>query len=189
MGIILELKLAYGWTMGTSDDNAFIDCHWLSDYANEQEVFFIGAYGAFHIYTIIDTSSNTNHYKYIRAISCMQKQLENVTCNISYPISDDGGDIKEQIQIQYRMLLHILHKSYPDNSNYDEYKTMPKYIEQLLINHLGSIKHLEFDLIEINKYYKNEDQVYFKLYRYLLLDDNGWLKMDIIQKYIQVLQN
>eukprot|EP01084_Bolivina_argentea_P174499 302279_1 len=191
-GMILELKLGYiGWNIGVSgSDNtvnnnyAFFECKVLSDYPAEQEIFFIGGMGQFKFQTIIDTTTAINYLYYIHAMGSIVEQLSYIGSRL-YSDAKELSVLNRQ-QCTFRLLSHLFHKLYPDNQTFHPLKSLSKYVEQLLINHLGHVTYLMFPLIELNMFY--DDNIDFKLIRMFFIDDNGWLKMDAITKIFVSLQ-
>eukprot|EP01084_Bolivina_argentea_P301066 519285_1 len=175
-GMVLELKLDNNdcsWSISyNSDAIACFDCQWLSDFTNEREVFFTGGHSYLHIQTIIETSAGKNYFKYLQAMSA-------ITYNVGeIGVTPTVKNYDELLMIQYRLLLHCLHILYPLNNNYKAVKSLPKYIEMLLFNHLASIIYFKYE------YHKDHTDIHEseKIYQLLFSDDDGCLKWDVICK-------
>eukprot|EP01084_Bolivina_argentea_P224170 379140_1 len=68
-GIILELSLDIWWNIGGfCDAFSMFECWQLSDFVNEQEVFFIGGYSHFKFKTIIKVPQGYNYQYYVMAL-------------------------------------------------------------------------------------------------------------------------
>eukprot|EP01083_Nonionella_stella_P252437 869759_1 len=174
-GMILALKLDNednSWIISLySDKIAYFDCHWLSDYPNEREVFFIGGHGYFAMQTIIETLTARNYVTYMNAIG-------KLTCHLANVGSSNWEYVGNGLQMQYRILSHCLHILYPDNEDYAAFESLPKYVEKLFLNHLSNMNYLEYRLIDYG-----EDNVSIQgILNLFFVDDDGCLRWEIILK-------
>eukprot|EP01083_Nonionella_stella_P262781 893234_1 len=151
-GLILQFSLSIRWIIPTKEDEygtmfykpvdnrcAFLDCHWLSDYPEEQERFFIGGYGYFYfenIYNIHAAHSGTDQ-SYILYIPAIRLLSETLQCSTKYFGRSIHGsaNTKAITQMVFRLLSHELHKHYPDNKDYHVVEGIPPYIDQLFHNY------------------------------------------------------
>eukprot|EP01084_Bolivina_argentea_P104392 186924_1 len=68
-GMILQLQTDHFWAY-KENNFAYFDCHWLSDFPNEQEIFCIGGFAAFSIASIV-TSNGTDYGYYCNVLSLL----------------------------------------------------------------------------------------------------------------------
>eukprot|EP01084_Bolivina_argentea_P267729 454559_1 len=168
-GLILEFSLSTRWVYGTQnmkDRNPFIYCWWLSDYVNEMETFFIGGFSHVYISTIIITPQ-TNYSAYICAI-------ESICESIDAGIRLYGTKISKTIlQLAFRLLSHELHYHDKRNPSYYEFKSLPKYVEQLFRNYCANLKCIFF-------WGAGRQPKIQEILRSMFFYDNGWIKLNLL---------
>eukprot|EP01084_Bolivina_argentea_P118649 210471_1 len=142
-GLILQFRTNYKWFISSrvimqgNNSGAFVDCHWLSNYTNEQERFFIGGFSRFWIDNII-VLPDKDYYQYILAIRIILERIDfreyAALGSIPYECND------ATVQIAFRILFHELNKHFPQNDEFCEWKSMPKYIDNLWHNFCINLK-------------------------------------------------
>eukprot|EP01084_Bolivina_argentea_P310282 536882_1 len=200
MGLILELSMVKSeWRFNyhfanyyTGFSNYFeslsylncVDCSWLSDYPNEQEVFCIGGLGKFHFSTIIEPPT-TNYQYYVRGLKQAtwfmtygDQQIDTKSCVTTYA----------ERQMIFRLLSHELWRYFPNHQHAHEWKQCPNFIKELLHNHCQSIRVIHFPWKEIlidvgdgiRAHYDvtEHSAVQERLFKY----DNEWIKLNLIMK-------
>eukprot|EP01084_Bolivina_argentea_P012959 24289_1 len=128
------------------------DCQWISDFANEQEVLFIGGIFGLQITNIIDASRGINYKVYIDGLRLMTEFF------------DGGGKSEKECEIKpngtvqqmaFRLLLHEIWTTQPHHSKAIEFKSCPDYIKDVLHSHCIGIKKLALfpEINNIHKYF------------------------------------
>eukprot|EP01084_Bolivina_argentea_P105311 188546_1 len=175
-GMILELFNAPQSTRALGTCSSFA-CQFLSDFKNEQEVFFVGGTQRFIILDIIDASSTSSYGIYINALANIDKYLQQNEYQAKYGLPEKKflGDKRVNMpifeQAAFRMFLHELSRYYPEK--YQPWQSLPKYAENLLHNQFLSTHHICFGLYwMINNYVKC-------LYHFFCYD-YGWVKIDVL---------
>eukprot|EP01084_Bolivina_argentea_P181011 312673_1 len=185
IGMILELELNQSlWALESimSFRKGVFSCAWVSDFANEQEVFTIGGLSPFGFRSIINAVTGTNYEMYLKSL----KALNHITTNgidlesqfifarISLSSRTKRKAFALERQIIFRLLSHELWTHRPKHRNHHEFKTCPQYIKDILHKHCLSIKRLQFGEDLGHQFYG--DSCIQRLFR----QDNGWLKLDLI---------
>eukprot|EP00483_Globobulimina_turgida_P011833 UN11855 len=150
------------------------DCHWLSDYANEMEVFFIGGFNYFGIASIITASLGHNFEFYIAGLNKIFDLISDVDAFYAIPreesISEDALN-----QMCFRILSHQIFLYYPTDKDIHEFKTMPLYAKKLVNSHFGNVKKLVLYGYLPTAFYG--DLFVIKLFKYLFCYDNDWINL------------
>eukprot|EP01084_Bolivina_argentea_P174500 302282_1 len=147
-GMILEFN-ARNYTSYLSRIKGRFTCHWLSDFANEQEILFIGGYEKMMGKEII-IPNGTNYCLYVNALRKLANHLD-----IHATVDELDETDKKMI---WKLVSHQMHKLFPDNDIYHEFKSIPPFIDTLLAN---QCKHTsEIELFSSFREYMN------KLYKY-----------------------
>eukprot|EP01084_Bolivina_argentea_P201179 343920_1 len=148
-GVILELGFRYDWSFGNENSwniasnkikrVAWINCVYVSDFSNEQEIFFIGGYDIFYFNTIILKSNNHDYRHYINAIKCIAKALSDVA------VFSKADAYTQTVKLAYILLLNRLYKSV-DIPIKDKIKLpkIPKYVEILFDSHCRNVTFISF---------------------------------------------
>ena len=177
-GIILEIKFRDISTVLNTINRATIprpfdwcaynspgfDCQWLSDYPNEQEVFFIGGM-MMRINNIIDVATKSNYAKYISAIQIISRGFRMEINNV--PLTWDRNVDVEIQQIAYRLLSHVIWNLQPDHPKAIEYKSCPDYIKYMLQSLLADTRYVAFTACN-------------KVQRKLFGDKHGWVDVEVL---------
>eukprot|EP01084_Bolivina_argentea_P277358 473481_1 len=173
MGIIMEVKLDWSWCYQTETIyEAYFDCHWLSDFTNEQEVFFVGGYSNLSIQTIL-TPSGHNYGHYCKAITQFSGTLAGWRGSadlFNQPFS------KFQQKLIFTLLCNEMHNYYPKDEKYHKFEDVPKYVEDLFHNECISITniHLRGGWLSLFNDFKQ------KLIDAYFMYDWGWIKLDLL---------
>eukprot|EP01084_Bolivina_argentea_P185635 320117_1 len=154
----------------TNSAHAKMDCSWLSRFPHEQEVFFMGGYSGFDIRGIL-FSNGIDYEEYCQAICSMSSELMGMTSWFQiYSIIEPQKYKTQNIhQMIFRLLLHEMHRYYPDNTNYKSWDGIPKYIDSLLHKHCQNMRGMKLLPFE---------STVCALFRKCFLSDNGWIKLE-----------
>eukprot|EP01084_Bolivina_argentea_P038310 70838_1 len=115
--MVLEFYLSFDWNYLPDLDRpgaGMIEMYWISDYANEQEVFFIGGFANFGIVNIISIDYAIDYCVYTYALSKLFNCISNHALSYSEQNMFERFDGKVINQICFRMLLHEMHSHYPE---------------------------------------------------------------------------
>eukprot|EP01083_Nonionella_stella_P262782 893237_1 len=192
-GLILQFSLSEKWIIPSKEDEyggvsyspvdnrcAFLDCHWLSDYPEEQERFFIGGYGYFYFENIYNIHDNHDYILYIQAIRMLSETVQCSTKHFGNSICG-SPNTKSVTQMAFRLLSHELHKHYPDNKDYHPLKDIPPYIDQLFHNYCTNAEILSFYNFDGYDYKINFDHATMKkMLQSIFFYDNGLIKWPIV---------
>eukprot|EP01084_Bolivina_argentea_P045660 84053_1 len=168
-GLILNLKLDSFWFYIEGTGTALFDCQYLSDFPNEQEVFFVGGFSSFTFETIILAPNGEDYKVYIFAINRISEAID-MFCKFRHCRKLDDTDK----QIGYRLLSHLLHSKYTQNEKYKELKNIPSYIDKLLKNHFASITNISFWSTSRHCEFERE------LLRGFFINDYGWINLELL---------
>eukprot|EP01084_Bolivina_argentea_P103882 186047_1 len=176
-GIVVEIDVSdKNWFLCKKDEQTrkpetyfhvnYLDMSWISDYPNEQEIFFIGGLGQVTFNAIIEAKLGANYEAYIKGMKHMTYCM--IVCEGGGTFIDRPETDKE-IQMAYRLLSHELYRYYPNNKHAHEFKSCPEYIKTLLHLHCLSIKSVMFTSRDKSK-----------LHDFIFKYDNGWIKLKLI---------
>eukprot|EP01084_Bolivina_argentea_P119069 211169_1 len=143
------------------------DCHWLSDYANEQEIFCIGGLYQFTINTIIEPNG-TDYYNYVTGLKQMTYCMTNGS---GLDFHHNIATKRHELQMVLRLLSHQLHSYFPNHPYAHEFKSCPDYFKGIMNKHCASISCMDF-------YEKKKQQC--KLHELFFKYDNDWIKLEIL---------
>eukprot|EP01084_Bolivina_argentea_P118358 210015_1 len=182
-GLIIELSLSRNWIYGKDDSqkNAFIECYWLSDFSNEQELFFIGGFDDFHFNTIIKVANGANFCYYINGIHSLSQIIMDPDSATAINVYNS----KSFIQMCFRLLSNELCQYYPNNGKYYKFNSLPEYARKLFHNHCSDIERIFLfsnTMIGLGSasLYKNYRQALIQLFRSLFFDDYFQIKWDVL---------
>ena len=147
------------------------DCQWISDYSNEQEVFFIGG-ANMRINNIIDVLNNINYAKYLQAMHVISRGFT-VANNggFSYPMQQSEVTADAEIQqLAFRLLSHLIWKLHPDHPKAVQYESCPEYIYNILSRLFTTTKSIGLD---------HGNMVLDKVQNYFFDDKNGWIDLEL----------
>eukprot|EP01084_Bolivina_argentea_P268224 455519_1 len=155
-----------------------MDCQWLSDFAYEKEVFFIGGYSGFDIYSIL-MPNGVEYNRYCRAISeinisIQSSGLQQAICSIE-DLVDENLHNKDKIinnQMICRLLANEMHKYYPKEKQFHEWVKLPKFIDKLFHVNCTNIPRIKM-LPGFDK-----DSILQMLFKQYFLQPNGLVKLD-----------
>eukprot|EP01084_Bolivina_argentea_P173736 300953_1 len=116
------------------------DCSFVSDFPNEQEIFFIGGLCKFTFNAIISVSKCINYVKYIKGMKQMTALMTNGDQFEMVP----NPETEEEKQMIFRLFSHELWTHYPNHKYAREFKGCPGYIKNILHKHCANIKLLSF---------------------------------------------
>ena len=157
-GMILELEIdTKSWIFKILEDGLPIpvigsqamnkihcfDMQCFSDYSNEKEVFCLGGINRFHITEIIEVSTAIDYKIYLKA-------LRQMTSGMTYALSSiDTFDqyipkTASEKQIVFRLLAHQIWKKIPDHKYAHQFKSLPKYIDNLMEAHCKQVRFIQF---------------------------------------------
>eukprot|EP01084_Bolivina_argentea_P208266 355159_1 len=178
-GMILEFSLDQYF--GHNGSQCFFECCYLSDFASEQEVFFIGGYSKFLFESIVIAPSGKNYELYVFALATISEI--SVPNRLTFKKSFELTDIQKQMC--YRILLNQIHIHHPNDKQYPAFGSMPEYARGLVNRHFAHIKALKFDK------YTNDSSLLFlkRLFDYLFCYDYGWIKLHLLTKVFPSLKN
>eukprot|EP01084_Bolivina_argentea_P054900 100676_1 len=166
-GTILELKLDSFWNFRVYSPG--FECHWLSDFANEQEWFFIGGSGHFEFENILRVVGAYNYAVYVTA-------LTRLCCNQDFCgmyTMRNTNDMGDKIILQ--LLSNELYRYYPDK--YHKFKSVPKYIENIFHNHCQHTTEMMWIHRTVHCY-----PLFF------LYDKTNWVKLKLLTKVFPLLK-
>eukprot|EP01084_Bolivina_argentea_P234292 394439_1 len=145
------------------------DCRWLSDYVNEQEVFFIGGLPTFTFTSILEATTGTNYCNYLEALYL----ITDCMANDDYPLFWGNKKSETIQQIAARLLMHELYRYYPNNKNAHEFKSCPDYFKDVLHHTCLSMTKIFFteDFFPSHRY---------KMHEYLFEYSGGWVNIDMV---------
>eukprot|EP01084_Bolivina_argentea_P073007 132513_1 len=140
-GLIVELS------KGRKEDVFYFDCQWLSDHINEQEqLFFLDGghrldvnnpiYGhVLRIESLLNISLGHNYSIYATALNVLRHLMNGQ--NYYSDLVNRTNNINQQTKdVIYKLLMHQMYKESElnDNNNneFEEFKTIPKYIDNVL---------------------------------------------------------
>eukprot|EP01084_Bolivina_argentea_P226396 382442_1 len=168
-GILLELQLDQFWVYVNASGTALFDCRWISDYANESEVLFVGGYSEHIIQNIVNVELGEDYSVYLfalhRIFMCLSKYN-----GFMYP----RDPLKEDTYMVKKILLNQLHSAFPSNKQYIKFSNMPCYVKTLINNHFQHVTDLEFWSVSHPK-----DDVQ-PIMEQLFLGKNNWLDMTLL---------
>eukprot|EP01084_Bolivina_argentea_P229073 386710_1 len=168
-GMILELNIDARWALGGDTYRlCCFDCQWISDYANEAEVFCIGGLYKFSFNTIIQTP-NVDYILYINGI----KQLTHYMGAGDFPDHDNVPNGYNETQMAFRLLSHEIWRYNKEHTRANEFKNCPNYIKDILHEHCKSIKTI---FITNGMHGQKENKVNELIYKY----DNGWMNVELL---------
>eukprot|EP01083_Nonionella_stella_P095888 269317_1 len=191
-GLILQFSLSEKWIIPSSDneyggvvyehdDNrcAFVDCHWLSAYPQEQERFFIGGYGYFYFENIYEVKSN-NYMFYIQAMRLISETLQLSQKLFGRSL---GSSLDQQIALQmaFRLLSHELHKCHPDHEDYHALESIPPYVDELFHNYCTNTRELSFyNFAGYDHKIAFDHGTMKRMFESIFFYDNGLMKWPIV---------
>eukprot|EP01084_Bolivina_argentea_P264145 447336_1 len=175
-GMILELHVQI-----QKYKTGSFSCHYISDFTNEMEIFFIGGIRKFSILSIIKTVG-LNYELYVRALARLNRYLfrqeqghheEN-----NYKSLSDNYESSCIDQICFRMVVDELHRLYPENKNYFSYKSIPSYVRKLMQYQFFNTKTIKqmSDLFLTGR----ANNFYYKMFHSLFYYDYGWIKLKLL---------
>eukprot|EP01084_Bolivina_argentea_P254484 427816_1 len=189
LGMILDLNIDAYFSVNANYVNnkgiAMFDCHWISDFAAESEIFFVGGFANFTITNIIVASIGVAYGPYIYALN-----------RIFLSITKDSSKhtkIFETIECQYeqntidalcfRLLSDILSLYYPNNSNYHRFKSMPEYVRKLVRSHFAVVSNVCLFNKKPNLLKRKvQDTILKQIMRSLFWYDFGWVNLQKLNK-------
>eukprot|EP01084_Bolivina_argentea_P257281 433423_1 len=169
-GMILDLKLSVTLQKHFSQEMNGFDCQWLSDFSNEQEIFFIGGMYGFRIHTIIDTLRGINYIHYARALNCITQNFTSAGFVFLDDLADKQTNDKVCQQMACRLLSHELWRYQPSHAKANEFTSFPDYFKNIMRLQFTHIKWIYMDL-ERKKFFKH-----------FFGNQHGWIELDSIQQ-------
>eukprot|EP01084_Bolivina_argentea_P167888 291251_1 len=173
-GVILNIDpYGYEWFYEMENTEAAtriccFDCSWISDFVNEQEIFFIGGLNKFSFKTIVEAQTSANYGKYVHGIQQMTYFMSNGESIFSF---DNIAKTSEERQMVFRLLSHELNRYYPEHEYAHDFKNCPQLIKQMLHGQCQGIRSI---------YFMNRGNVESKLHELLFKYDNGWIKVELL---------
>eukprot|EP01083_Nonionella_stella_P284916 969894_1 len=182
-GLCLELSIDRKWIFSGPDGNQshngigkpidefqpskfqVFDCHWLSDYVNEMEVFCIGGLHKF-VFETIKTPEGVDYQLYIDAI----KRITNGMSVGDEPTVQYGSLGKAELQMIKALISHRLYEYFPDHSHAKQFTGCPEYVCKILDAHCNSIE----TIMVPQKAFKSA--IDWSLFKH----PNGWIKLQLI---------
>eukprot|EP01084_Bolivina_argentea_P250125 418978_1 len=157
-GIILNLQISNNQCAG-------VQCHWLSNYPNEQEIFFIGGLFRFEFRNIFEVATGTNYQLYISGLKELGKcaTIDGIS---DYQMLSDPDRI--DTQMIFRLLSHEIHRHFP-NHRYAHKFDLPSYFEGIMQSHCANIRSIVF---------YNDDKKH--VFETLFSDENGWFDIELL---------
>eukprot|EP01083_Nonionella_stella_P142551 441296_1 len=172
-GMVLTLTPDFYHTIPRSECAiSGMDCQWLSKYSYEQEVFFIGGYSGFDLRNITFPSGAPYCKDYCLALCALVLDFQGMmSWSMSRYMEAPAIQHKYQRQMVYRLFLHELHRSYPENKDFVALNGIPEYIDNLL--------HLTFQNIRKIKLLPTawHSDVAKKMCGKYFVMENGWIKL------------
>eukprot|EP01083_Nonionella_stella_P020560 57005_1 len=191
-GTLLQLNMnSYAWdytyhrvkadnpTISVGDDDDRIccfDCAWISDFANENEIFCIGGLYKLTFDAIIQAPSGINYLAYIKAI----KQM---TYNMSVgdlPKETDMAKTVQEQQMVFRLISDALYKLNPKHKYAHPFTSCPDYVKNILHQHSQNIKTI---------FFSNTEDTRCKIHDLIFKYDNDWIKIDLLLRMFPNVQH
>eukprot|EP01084_Bolivina_argentea_P108232 193426_1 len=171
-GMVLQLNMDIDHWLFRSDCDfshrfriSCFDCHWISDFSNENEIFTVGGLNKFSFETIIE-HSGYNYALWIRGLEQMTYCMSNGDHNYSQNIPKT----RHEKQMVFRLICHELSKYYPTHKHAHKFEGLPIYFDEILHSHCLCIKNIRFS--------RAKDEL--TLYKYLFKYNTGWIRLELI---------
>eukprot|EP01084_Bolivina_argentea_P087585 158184_1 len=192
-GIILQMTLSsfwgicrrsFTWSLNNAAFRAYsvlqlFECPFISDYPNEQEVFFVGGYSTFLFQSIIRVPTAQNYDRYVLALSLISEVLTNG--GVRHCVNTNKWDTIQKTMC-FIIISHQFSIHYPKGA-YHFIKSIPSYARGLCNHHFRNI-------IQVRLFITAYDECRFveDIFRSLILYDNGWIKLDVLTTIFPSLQ-
>eukprot|EP01084_Bolivina_argentea_P057216 104579_1 len=118
-----------------------MDMQWISEYPNEQEIFFMGGLRAFEIGSIIEASTGCNYVKYIAGLKTALQGTgtEGNATQVFNPSYQNDNRSTFNEQIAFRLLSAEIHRYFPTQLNAHQFEKCPTYIKTLMQTHCNNV--------------------------------------------------
>eukprot|EP01084_Bolivina_argentea_P102907 184352_1 len=154
------------------------DCNWISDYSNEQEIFFVGGLYKLEFKSIIDATISANFELYIRGLVQLDDcaSMDGSAAFTKF----DGIVTKQDKQMLLRLLSHEIYRYFPNHKHAHQFKSCPEYFEEIFHLHCMNIKRIVFS----NDSIVNMDSIDLSPKKYIFEEifrgECGWLDLHLI---------
>ena len=165
-GLIIELN------QGRKNDVFYFDCCWLSSYVNESEKLFFMDRGmrsdvntpingqVIRIQSLLHVSLGHNYSIYVTALEMIRHLMEGQ--NYYSDLQNTRNNLDENTKnVVYKLLTHQMWKTDKNNKLFEEFKSIPKYIDNVLDSLCHSRKKINIDWIQMND--ENQTKFLFEL--------------------------
>eukprot|EP01083_Nonionella_stella_P050147 133485_1 len=172
---------------------ALFECAMVSDFANEHEILFFGGMGNF-IFRNIVTMTGEDYRFYVFALIKLSLFLYGPRIYYYGGIKNGAYDDKKtfnkkkrislkSIKLCVRLILHALHKHFPDHPAYKPLESITEYAQTLVTNHFRSIIYIEFFIS-----HPRDGEILVELCNDLFIDDHGWIKLNLLMTLFPALR-
>eukprot|EP01084_Bolivina_argentea_P288559 495278_1 len=173
-GMILELGIST--KAGHPEAKYLFDCQLISDFSNEQEIFFVGGCNNFIFHTIINVINANNYSIYVTSLQIIATECTGLKDSLKI------ANNKINLMI-YMIMSDLLHTHYPDNEAYHKFESMPQYVRELVSHQIKDIKMFWLYGTATRTNEGGKSRLFVrKLFESIFYFDYGWIKLSVIGK-------